>query len=226
MRIQCCPICTLGVQLNPEPRLATKCFTGYAIQRYQCPNCDCIFGPLDMLNHPNIMDTYEVMSKDRVENDVEVRTRDEIGAFNLVNQVGKSGKYLNFGSGKWSQSVPRLRAEGWDLDAYEPCSTARLQDIKIFDNIADLKTNYYDGIFTNDVLEHLQNPIETIKFLGTLLKENGLQSHQTPCFSYCCEQSLWHIIFPIGRSVVILVDKAGQEIVHRTGNNIILRRKK
>jgi hypothetical protein len=179
-----------------------------------------------MLNHPNIMDTYEVMSKDRVENDVEVRTRDEIGAFNLVNQVGKSGKYLNFGSGKWSQSVPRLRAEGWDLDAYEPCSTARLQDIKIFDNIADLKTNYYDGIFTNDVLEHLQNPIETIKFLGTLLKENGLQSHQTPCFSYCCEQSLWHIIFPIGRSVVILVDKAGQEIVHRTGNNIILRRKK
>jgi len=142
MGIQCCPICTFEVQLNPEPRLATKCFTGYAIQRYQCPNCDCIFGPLDMLNHPNIMDTYEVMSKDRVENDVEVRTRDEIGAFNLVNQVGKSGKYLNFGSGKWSQSVPRLRAEGWDLDAYEPCSTARLQDIKIFDNIADLKTNY------------------------------------------------------------------------------------
>ena len=84
-----CPICTSEIHLNIELRLSTKCFSGRDIQRYQCPKCDCIFGPLDMLNHPDIMSTYEKMSIDRVENDVEVRTQDEINAFNRVNQSGK-----------------------------------------------------------------------------------------------------------------------------------------
>jgi len=221
-----CPICSFEVELKSKPGLFARCFSGRDIQRYQCPNCDCIFGPLDMLTHPDIMSTYEKMSVDRVENDVKVRTQAEIMAFNYINKVGKNGNYLNFGAGKWSQSVVQLRADGWNLDAYEPCSTASLSGIEVFSKISDLRTNFYDGIFTHDVLEHFQNPIETIKLLGTLLKTNGLQCHKSPCFSYGYEWSSWHIFYPIGRSVNILVEKSGQELVQRETDVIILRKKR
>jgi len=118
-----------------------------------------------------------------------------------------------------------LRSEGWDMDAYEPCSTARLPGVPVFGNLADLKPGTYDGIFTNDVLEHFQTPVETTRFLGTLLKPNGLLCHRTPCFTYCCEWWSWHVIFPLGRSVDILAERAGYVLVKRDGKAIVLRPK-
>lgn len=92
-----CPICATAVDLWSAMWLAIECIKKRTvIVRYQCPSCDCIFGPLDMLTHPDIMSTYEEMSVDRVENDPEDRTKEEIEAFNCVNQAGKGGQVPKF----------------------------------------------------------------------------------------------------------------------------------
>ena len=215
-----CPICTFEVELKEDPKLASKCLVsdGRKIQRYQCPQCDCIFGPLEILDHPDIMSTYETMAKDRQETD---STELELEAFRLVSRSGKNGKYLNFGAGKWSKAIPRLRTEGWDVDAYEPCSAARPKHAD--GEIQEGKK--YDGIFSNNLLEHLQDPVKAIQKLGLLLKDGGLQCHKTPCYEYCYDFSSWHIIYPVGRSLNILISRSGQELVEKIKDAIVLRRR-
>ena len=219
MTTHLCPICSSTVELTNDPKWASKCLVsdGHAIQRYQCPQCDCLFGPLEILDHPDVMSTYETMAVDRQETD---STDLELAAFEMINKVGKGGKYLNFGAGKWSKAVAKLRAEGWDVDAYEPCSTARTRSA-----VGEIPQTKYDGIFSNNVLEHLQDPVQTIRELGLALKPGGLQGHKTPCYVYCYDFSSWHIIYPLGRSLNVLIERSGQELVKKTEDAVVLRKR-
>ena len=45
------------------------------------------------------------------------------------------------------------------------------------------------------------------------LAENGVMAHASPCFELRYEDTRFHLFFYLGRSVKVLADRAGFEIV-------------
>lgn len=181
-------------------------FGGGRLKRYQCPSCDVIFGPRKILDltAEELSQEYNLHYSAYEEGESKER---EIRTFFSLNP-SKSGIYLNYGSGSWSSTIPALRNEGWNILAYEPHSSAAIRDWCISD-INELQKIKFDGIFTNNVLEHFRNPVEELKKISGYLKSNGKMAHATPCFEYLYEFTRFHLYFYLGRSRRYMIEKAG-----------------
>jgi len=70
----------------------------------------------------------------------------------------------------------------------------------------------FDGIFSNNALEHLRYPAHELSMMRALLNKGCKMSHATPCFEYLYEFSRFHLFFFLGRSRAILAEKAGLHI--------------
>jgi hypothetical protein len=94
--------------------LTDRCiFGGGSLERYQCPKCDCIFGPMKYLDLDErfVAADYVLLYShysERCSTVEETRTFDS-----LSPQKGKV--YLNWGCGRWSDTIPTLRQAGFDV---------------------------------------------------------------------------------------------------------------
>ena len=138
-------------------------------------------------------------------------TEDEIRAFRGL-QPESHGRYLNWGAGNWSHSLSRLRHEGWDVLGFEPHSSAMPQD-GVVTKLEHIEHLSFDGIFSNNLLEHLRHPVDDLRQMASLLKPGALMSHATPCFDYKFEFTRVHLFFFLGRSREVLAQRAGLDVV-------------
>lgn len=209
-----CALCGHSAPAHLFKSYDTQCqFGGGRLLRHQCPECDVIFGPQKMLdlNAAELSAEYEVHYRIFTEGD---STDQEIRAFySLDPQPG--GRYLNYGAGAWSRSVELLRAQGWNITAYEPTASAQQQPDLITqpEVLAALR---FDGIYSNNVLEHLRQPADTLRQLASLLTPGSRMSHATPCYEYLYEYTRFHLFFFLGRSRSHLAQQAGLDICHHT----------
>jgi 2-polyprenyl-3-methyl-5-hydroxy-6-metoxy-1,4-benzoquinol methylase len=67
----------------------------------------------------------------------------------------------------------------------------------------------YDGIMTNDFLEHVQDPEAFFKECANLLVPSGKMAHSTGCYDYVYEFSPFHLFFFCGESVQRLIARTG-----------------
>jgi len=51
----------------------------------------------------------------------------------------------------------------------------------------------FDGIFSNNVLEHFRHPVQELQRMERLLHEGGSMAHATPCFEYLYEYTRFHL---------------------------------
>lgn len=206
-----CPICGNVIDTDSTKKYNSECiFLGGKLERYTCNTCKAIVGPIKMLKlnsqelSKDYVHSYSVFS----EGD---STPAEKEAFYSLNPT-KEGCYLNYGCGDWSHSIEELRAEGYNVYGYEPySSTSNSSYIITSEEI--LKSMKFDGIFSNNVLEHLSDPIERFTFFKGLLKDDTcLMSHATPCYEYCYEYTRFHLIFYTGKALDYLCKKTGFKI--------------
>ena len=108
-----------------------------------------------------------------------------------------------------------LRAQGWDITAYEPTASAQQQP-GLITQPAALAALRFDGIYSNNVLEHLRQPVDTLRQLASLLNPGGRMSHATPCYEYLYEYTRFHLFFFLGRSRNYLAQHADLDICHST----------
>lgn len=203
-----CPICKDVIDFNSTQKHTSKCvFLGGKLVRYSCNTCGAIVGPIKMLKmspeelSKEYVQSYSVFS----EGDSTVAEKE---AFYSLNPT-KEGCYLNYGCGDWSHSINELREEGYCVYGYEPYASITNEPYIIKSEEA-LKTMKFDGIFSNNVLEHLADPIERFLFFGELLKDNTcLMAHSTPCYEYCYEYTRFHLVFYTGKSLEYLCEKTG-----------------
>ena len=206
-----CPLCLIRASANDFKLLNSHCiFGGGALYRYQCPQCDLVFGPDKMfgLNEAELSEDYEWHYQAYQEGD---STAAELRAFHAL-QPRKEGVYLNYGAGSWSQSVQQLRSEGWQVYAYEPHSSAAPQMDYVITDRRVLLGMAFDGIFSNNVLEHLRRPVDDLIALSRLLKPGAVMAHATPCYEYLYEFTRFHLYFFTGRSRTLLADKANLSV--------------
>lgn len=204
-----CPIC--GEKLNGNEKVyETECiFNGGRLKRIQCSNCDLIFGPEKMfaLNEAELNKEYKWNYEVYRETDC---TELEIRAFMDMNP-DKNGVYLNYGAGEWSTTNEKLREMGYNVYSYEPHVPKSDNEYFISDK-EQLKKMKFDGIFSHDLLEHLRYPVDELKFMSSILKENGIMNHVTACYEYMYEYTRFHLYFYLGKSKYILAEKAGLNI--------------
>ena len=203
-----CPLCDyFGTNEKYSIFMAQCIFGGGQLKRFQCPKCDVIFGANKMLalNAKELAQDYESHYRVYKLGD---STDQEIRAFNLLKPK-KNGIYLNYGAGAWSKSVQILRTQGWNVFAFEPHSPATSHHDYVIGNKVDLLKFKFDGIFSNNVLEHLRFPIQEFVFMKNILKSNAKMSHATPCYEYLYEFTRFHLFFYLGRSKKFLAKKAG-----------------
>lgn len=211
-RICTCPLCDFQGTIVKFGQLTSNCiFGGGVLLRFKCPECDLIFGSEKMLslNPSELSNDYEWHYQVYAEGD---STDQEVRAFHLL-KPSKSGTYLNFGAGAWSKSVQVLRSEGWNVMAYEPHGSAQANADFVISSREELGKIKFDGVFSNNVLEHLRYPVEDLVFMRNLLKAGGRMSHATPCFEYLYEFTRFHLFFYLGRSREILAKKANLSLV-------------
>ena len=122
----------------------------------------------------------------------------------------KSGKYLNYGCCE-GKAVDLLRNDGWDVYGYEPfANKADSSNPYIITSKDEVSRMRFDGLFSNNVLEHLTNPLETLLFMKSLLVDDScIMVHSTPCYEYLYEQTRFHLIFYTGQSIFKLSELAG-----------------
>ena len=207
-RLRRCPLCGYEDFEAVFPIYRTQCcFGGGGLVRFQCPACDLIFGADKMfkLTDTELNQEYEWHYRVYSEGD---STAQEIRAFHSLNP-SKSGVYLNYGAGAWSNTMQLLKAEGWNVYAYEPHASACSGDAYVINDKSVLSAMKFDGLCSNNLLEHLRWPIEELVFMKSLLNPNASMSHATPCFAYLCEYTRFHLYFYLGRSREVLASKAG-----------------
>lgn len=206
-KIELCPLCDYKGSSEEFLIFESQCaFGGGRLIRRQCPKCDVIYGAKKMLalTESQLTQDYEAHYRVFQEGD---STEQEIRAFHVLNP-SKDGAYLNYGAGGWSRSVQILRSQGWNVFAFEPHDSAASNPDYLITSKEALIKMRFDGIYSNNVLEHLRYPVEELSFMRNILKDGGRISHATPCFEYLYEYTRFHLFFYLGRSRKLLADKA------------------
>lgn len=203
-----CPLCGHeSLDKNFRKMRAHCAFGGGDLLRHVCPVCAVIFGPDKMfrLTDAELSQEYEWHYKVYEEGD---STEQEVRAFHALHP-SKTGVYLNYGAGNWSRSVQRLRSEGWNVWAFEPHSSAAMQAEGLITSREQLNAVSFDGIFSNNVLEHFRYPERELAKIAALLKPDGRMAHATPCYEYHYEYTRFHLFFFTGSSRHTLLSMAG-----------------
>jgi SAM-dependent methyltransferase len=206
-----CPLCGHHNEVEKFGKFVASCiFGGGELTRHQCPECDVIFGPEKMLrlSGEELSRDYEWHYQVFSEGDSTVQ---EVRAFHALAPK-RDGVYLNWGAGAWSKTVDVLRQDGWNVYGFEPHGSAASSGPYLISDKEQLSAMRFDGIFSNNVLEHLRYPARELTMMRDLLKTGGRMSHATPCFEYLYEFTRFHLFFFLGRSRSILADQAGLHI--------------
>ena len=191
-------------------RLSECVFGGGPLRRHVCPDCDLIFGTQRMLrmSASDLAREYRELYATYEEGD---STESEIASFRLLG-LRPGGRYLNYGCGRWSRSIPTLRAEGFDVVGFEPFSHEGALPEYIMTDEADVGAQRFDGILTHNILEHVQDPVAFTKQLGSWLKPGGRLVHATPCYEYAYDFTRFHVVFFPGRSAEVLAARCGMTL--------------
>jgi len=125
---------------------------------------------------------------------------------------------LDFGCGPAPVLSILLRNAGLDVDVHD----------KFFSPQEAYLNNKYDLITATEVLEHLKDPVETIKLFKGLLNENGIIAVMTQFHPRDDQQFVdwWyrrdrtHISFYSPRTIARLAEKYGMKILYCDDKNI------
>ena len=129
----------------------------------------------------------------------------------LINKYDlKNKKILEFGSGLGITSM-LLSLKGYNITSFEPGGIGFEKNKRLnkyfkkyfrlnfnsLENLADVKGNTYDFIFSNNVLEHIYDIEKTILHLDFSLKNNGIMYHNLPNYIVPYEPHFGILFFPI-----------------------------
>lgn len=207
-----CKICGYKAERHSYATVTENCiFGGGRLERYICPCCGVTFGPTKFLNQGehDISEDYRVHYLGYQEGD---STYKEERAFYMLNP-SKEKVYLNYGCGNWSKSLQNLRDKGYQVYGYEPYAADTFNPYMIT-SAEELKKIRFDGIYSNDVLEHFLDPVRDLGFMKSLLKDSTCKMvHATACYTYKYAHTRFHTHFFTGNSVAIMARRAGLEVV-------------
>jgi hypothetical protein len=204
-----CIICGHSDKRSGYEILIDHCvFGGGKLERYRCPGCDCIFGPqkyLDM-NDEFVGVDYQLLYMRYSEGET---SENEIRTFHSLLPT-RDRLYLDWGCGTQQKAFSKIRSDGYSgLWGFEPSMP---QSGNFVVTQRSEISNGFDGIFSNNVIEHFRDPIAQFLDFHSILKADGKMAHSSPCYEYCYAFTRFHSIFLLGRSPHILAEHTGFQV--------------
>ena len=74
----------------------------------------------------------------------------------------------------------------------------------------------FDGIFSNNVIEHFRDPRRQFEEFRRILKPGARMAHSSPCYEYAYAFTRFHTLFLLGRSTNVLAARTGFRVSDRT----------
>ena len=185
----------------------THCrFNGGRLERFICPVCGAIFGPLKMLtlDQEQLAAEYRQGYHTFSESDT---TFLELDVFQELAPT-REGIYLNFGAGAWNKTTVQLREEGFQVYDYEPYAPAE-KNPWVFTTLEEASQFKYNGIFSNDLIEHLRTPATDLQKMLSMMTDDGVMVHGSGCYDYAFEYTRFHLTFFTGNSLEYLCKETG-----------------
>jgi SAM-dependent methyltransferase len=223
-RVLRCPICAYEAMRETFATRMSECqFGGGRLERYDCPRCGAVFGPMKMLDMApdELQDEYRLLYETYAEADP---TERELRTFASL-QPTRGARYVNWGSGVRSSSTAILRRRRFQVWGYEPTAEKNRRFVV---NALDQIPRPLDGIFSNNVIEHFLDPVQAFAEFASLLKPGGLMAHSTACYEYDYYNTRFHTVFFLGDSVRVLCERTGFEFVSREDDgdyiNVVFRK--
>lgn len=195
-----CPICKTNHDENTLIVYESDCHfapvenINQHLVRYRCNVCEVIFGPLDMLmlSTEQITNAYRSLYGSGYK---EMDATDwEYKIFSTLNPK-TNGLYINWGAGT-SKTSEMAKMNGYTILNYDPGMPSELGYL----SLEEVKSLKVDGIISNNVLDHLQDPISDLLLMKSLLREGGMMVHASDGFRYSVHFTKFHLFFFIGKS--------------------------
>lgn len=201
-----CPICDFHIT-NPIIVTCDSYFCIEKIIRYKCNSCQTIFGPISLilLSDNSLLELYKLVYSFFVEGN----TQDQQLKSFLLLSPEKNKLYLNYACGNWKNGINDILSNGYNVYGYDPAFLIyHKRIITIFSNIP----KNLDGLFSNNYIEHLKDPIKQFKEWNNLLKIGSSMVHRGE-YEYikdnCYEQSNYHLLYLSKKGVEILSERTG-----------------
>jgi hypothetical protein len=218
-KVVACGVCgSLGQVDKLEVFQATDMFGAGGLTRYRCPVCGVVFGPEKVLALPlsvlfrDYEDLY-LSYKEGPTADVEVAVVQKI----LSDWLPIRPRHvLNFGAGVGSglkkiHETPKFA----DLEVigYDPVYSDL--PLRLTNRWNDIVSGpRFDAIFSNNVIEHFQAPVEQMRKLRELLQplHTSVIYMATPRPEVCLEKyahTRFHTFFYLNQSLHVLAERVG-----------------
>ena len=111
------------------------------------------------------------------------------------------------------KSTHILRSQGRCIFAYVPHDNKVSNYDHEIKSKADLLKIKFDGVLSNNVLEHIRHPLAELDFIKNILKLDVLTTHVISFFEYAYEYKRFRLFFYLGRSRELLAKKLNLEIM-------------
>lgn len=196
--------------------------TKFGITYYQCKSCNFIF------KGENYIPTPDDEVREYKLHDNTIENKGYVKMFNnfideAIDPFIKSGLTLDYGCGTGPVLSHLLKDKGFETKTYD----------KYFSHSSNYNEYKYDLITSTEVFEHFKNPLEDIKKITDLLKENGYLAVMTHLQEKSSEEFLkWyyrlegsHISFYSYKTFVEVAKIFNLEIVYFNDKNIIVFKK-
>lgn len=174
---------------------------------YKCCNCSFIFKEIESTNI-NLGDYYANLTYDYYQSlHGDGRYKEHAMMARLINKNLFSGKILDIGCGT-GEFLNILSPEKWEKWGVEPAKFTNeileKNGIKAVTSgfmESDLPNNYFDVVTMFDVIEHIDNPVNYIKLIKKVLKDDGIVLVATPNVTSLMAHlsgKYWYHFSPIG----------------------------
>lgn len=210
-----CKICSFETNLWEDSR-----FSQYY---HYCPQCECVFlDPLFYTSKEAEKKVYE-NHHNTLENRGYVQMFEGFLDY-FWDKLTCQENALDFGSGPTPVLSYLLQNRHVKVDCYDKF----YQPIEIFEN------RTYDFITSTEVFEHLEAPLETLRFLKNHLRPGGIIAIMTLFHSNDYRQFLtwWykrdttHITFFTPKTIRTMAEKCGFDVIKEDGKRIAVLKKR
>jgi len=189
----------------------TICWEDIPLKKfYYCPHCECIH--LDSMHMLSLTDEKKAYDhhQNSLENEGYVQMFENFLDF-FWKDIPCKEECLDFGSGPTPVLSELLKRRGTHVTCYD----------KFYQPDTHFKQHHYDFITSTEVFEHLSDPLSALLLFHYILKPKGIvalmtlfhSNNQADFKDWWYRRDHTHITFYTPKTIAIMADKCGFEIV-------------
>jgi 2-polyprenyl-3-methyl-5-hydroxy-6-metoxy-1,4-benzoquinol methylase len=187
MCIHTCNLCGSMDNILIFPEGASPPLHGLKRGIVKCASCGLVFRNI----RPTDKDLQNFYTEGRIKNETDDWVAGRINVFrpyaSLFEHYRKTNRILDIGAGH-GFFLSMMQQKGWKCEGIEPsrsCAEFARKNFKIsmennFSHGAHYEDNRFDAVTFWNVLDHLPNPLETLKEVNRILRPGGLLLVRSP----------------------------------------------